>query len=177
MIQAILFGLGTFESPPLAASAFPLVSPAGLLCRLFRPLLPVGRERSLKYPSGGVLEADDIFPVRSAAVALPDIASSSLYVAQSIPFLCCANSYTELSSSSKMLIPGRMAVPRTTFALEKVVHSSRMRWLVQSEQFATTSPVTNQSFNMCWKPLSNPETHKDLRCALQDQRFCSGLAN
>jgi hypothetical protein len=48
MMQAILFGLGTVESPPLAASAMPFGSPDGLRLRLFRPLLPVGRERSLK---------------------------------------------------------------------------------------------------------------------------------
>jgi hypothetical protein len=60
-MQAILFGLGTVESPPLAASAMPFGSPDGLRLRLFRPLLPVGRERSLKYPSGGVLELDDMF--------------------------------------------------------------------------------------------------------------------
>jgi hypothetical protein len=69
MIHAILFGFGTFESPPLAASAFPFASPAGLLCRLLRPLLPVGRERSLKYPSGGVLEAEDMFSITTFAVA------------------------------------------------------------------------------------------------------------
>jgi hypothetical protein len=58
-MQAILFGLGTVLSPPLAASP-PFASPLGLLFRLFRPLFPVGRDRSLKYPSGGVFELEDI---------------------------------------------------------------------------------------------------------------------
>jgi hypothetical protein len=48
MMQAILFGFGTVESPPLATSAMPFGSPDGLRFRLFRPLSPVGRERSLK---------------------------------------------------------------------------------------------------------------------------------
>lgn len=59
MIQAILFGLGTVESPPLTWPAASFPSP-GLRARLFRPGLPVGRERSLKYPSGGVFELVDM---------------------------------------------------------------------------------------------------------------------
>ena len=59
IMQAILFGLGTVLSPPLAASA-PFASPLGLRFRLFRPLLPVDRDKSLKYPSGGVFELEDI---------------------------------------------------------------------------------------------------------------------
>jgi hypothetical protein len=59
-MQAILFGFGTFESPPLAGSAAPFASPLGLRFRLFRPLFPVGRDKSLKYPSGGVFELEDI---------------------------------------------------------------------------------------------------------------------
>jgi hypothetical protein len=46
-------------SPPLAASP-PFASPLGLRFRLFRPLFPVGRDKSLKYPSGGVFELEDI---------------------------------------------------------------------------------------------------------------------
>jgi hypothetical protein len=58
-MQAILFGLGTLLSPPLPASA-PFASPLGLRFRLFLPLFPVGRDKSLKYPSGGVFELEDI---------------------------------------------------------------------------------------------------------------------
>lgn len=60
MMHAILFGFGTFKSPPLAPSGVPFISRTGLRERLFRPVLPVGWERSLKYPSGGVFEVDDI---------------------------------------------------------------------------------------------------------------------
>jgi hypothetical protein len=58
-MQAILFGFGTLLSPPLAASP-PFASPLGLRFRLFRPLFPVGRDKSLKYPSGGVFELEDM---------------------------------------------------------------------------------------------------------------------
>jgi hypothetical protein len=86
MIHAILFGFGTFESPPLAASAFPFASPAGLLCRLFRPVFPVGRERSLKYPSGGVLDEEDMFPTMEFATAIPDFAPSRSFCIPIDPF-------------------------------------------------------------------------------------------
>jgi hypothetical protein len=61
-MQAILFGFGTLLSPPLAASPAlaSAASPLGLRFRLFRPLFPVGRDMSLKYPSGGVFELEDI---------------------------------------------------------------------------------------------------------------------
>jgi hypothetical protein len=58
-MQAILFGFGTVLSPPLAASP-PFASPLGLRFLLFLALFPVGRDKSLKYPSGGVLELEDI---------------------------------------------------------------------------------------------------------------------
>lgn len=60
MMQAILFGFGTVVSPPLTFPATSFPSPEGLRARLFRPELPVGRERSLKYPSGGVFELVDM---------------------------------------------------------------------------------------------------------------------
>ena len=61
-MQAILFGFGTALSPPLAASPpfASAASPLGLRFRLLRPLFPVGRDMSLKYPSGGVFELEDI---------------------------------------------------------------------------------------------------------------------
>ena len=59
IMQAILFGFGTVVSPPLIFPAS-FLSLEGLRARLFRPELPVGRERSLKYPSGGVFELVDM---------------------------------------------------------------------------------------------------------------------
>lgn len=56
MIHAIRFGLGTFESPP---SGVPFSS-VGLLGRLLRPFPGAGIERSLKKPSGGVSDVEDI---------------------------------------------------------------------------------------------------------------------
>jgi len=59
-MHAILFGFGTVISPPLATSPPPFPSFEGLRARLLCALLPIGLERSLKYPSGGVFELDDI---------------------------------------------------------------------------------------------------------------------
>lgn len=60
IIHAILFGFGTAGSPPLLPSGAPFVSLAGLRVCLFR-VLPMGCERSLKKPSGGVADSEDMF--------------------------------------------------------------------------------------------------------------------
>lgn len=68
IIHAIRFGLGIFESPPLAPSGAPFPS-VGLRGLLFLPLTPVVWERSFQKPSGGVLDAEDIMLARTSSFA------------------------------------------------------------------------------------------------------------